>query len=216
MRSEKAIVVGLTGNYGSGKSHILNLFKEMGAFTINSDEIIRELLKEEDIKKEIRELLGDEVFTENGEVDRKAIADLIFKDAYLRIKLEDIIHPRVFKEIERLISTLEGKRVVIIEVPVLFERGYQNRFDKIITVYGDETTIINRLKDKGIREEEIRKRWNSQFPYRKKLSSSDFIIDNSEGRDLFNQVKTIYHQLSKELKGDNRGDQKTGGDNKTF
>jgi dephospho-CoA kinase len=79
---------------------------------------------------------------------------------------------------------------------VIFERGYQNRFDKIITVYASEEIAINRLKEKGISEEDARKRLKSQFPIEMKISKSDFVIDNS--RDLENtrrQVEEIYSRL---------------------
>ncbi len=206
------LLAGLTGNYGSGKSFILEKFRKMGALAINSDEIVRTLLKKNEIKKEVSKLLGEKVLTEDGELDRKAIADIIFRDAYLRLKLEDIIHPEVFKEIKRLISEVKEDKVIIVEIPVLFERGYQNRFHKIITVYADEATILRRLQREGLSKEEISKRWEAQFPYEKKIRSSDFVIDNSEGRDIDRQIVHIYSQLQKEIqKGDRYGDQETGG-----
>lgn len=206
------LLVALTGNYGSGKSFVLEKFKKMGALTINSDEIVRDLLKKNDIKKEVRELLGEKVLTGDGELDRKAIRDIIFKDAYLRLKLEDIIHPEVFKEIERFIAEVKEDEVIIVEIPVLFERGYQNRFHRIITVYADDLTILKRLETKGLSKEEIFKRWEAQFPYEKKIRASDFVIDNSEGRDIDKQIVHIYSQLQKEIqKGARYGDQKTGG-----
>ncbi len=204
---KRILLVGLTGNFGSGKSHILDLFKDLGAFTINSDEVVRELLKREEIKKDVKDLLGEDIVMPDGELDRKAIADIIFKDAYLRIKLENIIHPRVFREIERLVAEINEEKVVIVEVPVLFERGYQNRFQRIITVYADEKTILKRLYSKGLTDDKIMKRWNAQFSYDKKIRASDFIIDNSEGKDILTQVRSIYSQLEKELKrGDRNGD----------
>lgn len=205
------LLVALTGNYGSGKSFVLEKFKKMGALTINSDEIVRALLKKDEIKKEVRELLGEKVLTEDGELDKKAIRDIIFKDAYLRIKLEDIIHPEVFKEINRLIAEVKEEKVIIVELPVLFERGYQNRFHRIITVYAEEATILKRLETKGVSREEISKRWKAQFPYEKKIRASDFVIDNSEGRDIGKQILHIYSQLQKEIqKGARYGDQKAG------
>jgi len=203
----RLLLVGLTGNFGSGKSHVLNLFKDLGAITINSDEVVRELLKKEEIKKEIKDLLNcylghpcEDIIMPDGELNRKAIADIIFNDAYLRLKLEDIIHPEVFREIERRTAEINEENIVIVEVPVLFERGYQNRFDRIITVYSDEETALKRLTLKGLTREEIIKRWNSQFPYDKKIRASDFIIDNSEGKDLMSQIKSIYSQLERELR----------------
>lgn len=192
------LMVGLTGNYGSGKSYVLEQFKELGAIIINSDELVREILKREEIRREVSGLLGERVLNPDGDLNRKVIGDIVFKDAFLRLKLEDIIHPEVFKEIERIIKGIK-EGIVIVEVPVLFERGYQNRFDRIITVYADDLTILKRLEAKGISRNEILMRWNNQFPYDKKIRCSDFVIDNSEGRDIKGQIESIYLQLKKEL-----------------
>lgn len=199
MNRARSLTVALTGNYGSGKSYVLSIFKEMGAYTIDCDELVRKILRIDPVKAELKDLLGEEVLTPDGELDRKAIGEIIFKDPFLRLKVEDIIHPFVFKEIENIISSLEQDKVVIVEIPVLFERGYQNRFERIITVYADETTITNRMAVKGLPREELLKRWNSQFPYQMKIKSSDFVIDNSEGKDLKGQVYNIFTQLQKEL-----------------
>jgi len=205
--NKRILLVGLTGNFGSGKTHVLNLFKDLGAITINSDEVVRELLRKEEIKKEIKDLLGEDIVMPNGELNRKAIADIVFNDAYLRLKLENIIHPEVFREIERRTAEINEESIVIVEVPVLFERGYQSKFQRIITVYSDEETALKRLTLKGLTREEIIKRWNSQFPYDKKIRASDFIIDNSEGKDIVSQVRRIYSQLKNEInKGDRNGD----------
>jgi len=205
--NKRILLVGLTGNFGSGKSYVLNLFKDLGAITINSDEVVRELLRKEEIKKEIKDLLGEGIVMPDGELNRKAIADIVFNDAYLRLKLENIIHPEVFREIERRTAEINEESIVIVEVPVLFERGYQSKFQRIITVYSDDETAIKRLTLKGLTREEIIKRWNSQFPYDKKIRASDFIIDNSEGKDIVSQVRRIYSQLKNEInKGDRNGD----------
>ncbi|MCX7793739.1 MAG: dephospho-CoA kinase [Thermodesulfovibrionales bacterium] len=206
---KKILMVGLTGNYGAGKSYILEFFKQKGALTINSDELVRELLKKGEIKKEVRDLLGEGVCTPDGELDRKKIADIIFNDAFLRLKLENIIHPEVFREIERILSNIK-EGIIIVEMPVLFERGYQYKFDRVITVYADDMTIFKRLEAKGISRDEILKRWNNQFGYDKKIRCSDFVIDNSEGRDIKGQIESVYSQLKEELQeGVNDGDQKT-------
>src|SRR5512137_1840859 len=129
-------VAGLTGNYGMGKSTVARLFRELGASTIDTDELVRSLLTEEEVLSEVRETFGPGVI-KDGIVDRKALADAVFADAHLRIGLENILHTRVFGKVEDVLSRLssQGCQVAIIEAPVLFERGYQNRFDAVITVH---------------------------------------------------------------------------------
>ncbi|MDI6802064.1 MAG: dephospho-CoA kinase [Thermodesulfovibrionales bacterium] len=191
-------VVGLTGNYGMGKSMVSRMFKEQGAVVINTDDIVKELLTEPSVIYEIKESFGDDI-VEAGKIKKELLARLVFQHPYLRISLEDILHPRVFKRIDEelaRISTISENIIVIIEAPVLFERGYQNRFDKIITVYSSEDIAIDRLKEKGISEEDTRMRLKSQFPVAMKLGSSDFIIDNNGSIDnTMEQVKKIYKEL---------------------
>ncbi len=199
------IIVGLTGNYGMGKSTVAKIFKELGAVIIDTDEIVRDLLNDLTIIGEIKEAFGEDVTqrTERGVevLNKKILADLIFENPYLRISLENILHPRVFKKIEEEIAEITNpSTVVIIEAPVIFERGYQNRFDKIITVYTSDDIAIERLMKKGISEEDARKRLKSQFPVEMKLQKSDFTIDNN--KDLENtkrQVQEIYNSLIKSV-----------------
>jgi dephospho-CoA kinase len=182
-----------------GKSTVSEMFRELGAVCIDTDKIVRDLLHEPSVVDEIKKTFGDDIM-EGNTVNRKMLADIVFQNPHLRIALEDILHPLVFKRIiEERISQIAGKGdpcIVIIEAPVIFERSYQNRFDKIITVFTSEDTALNRLKEKGISSEEAVKRLKSQFPVETKVKKSDFAIDNS--RDLKHtrkQVEDIYQQL---------------------
>lgn len=190
------IIVGLTGNYGMGKSTVASMFKELGAIVIDTDDIVRELLKDITVIYEIKKAFGDDI-VEGGEVNKRMLAEIVFEHPHLRISLENILHPRVFKKIDEEIAKITyTSAIVIIEAPVIFERGYQNRFDKIITVYAPGDIAIQRLKEKGIPEDEARKRLKSQFPIEMKVKKSDFAIDNS--KDIENtrmQVEEIYSKL---------------------
>jgi len=197
------IIVGLTGNYGMGKSTVAKMFKELGAFIIDADEIVRELLKDSAVIYEIKKTFGEDIIQKaedrelKTEINKKMLAEIVFENPYLRISLENIMHPSVFKKIEEEIAKITNlSAVVIIEAPVIFERGYQNRFDKVITVYTSEEIAIERLKEKGISEDEAKKRLKSQFPIGTKIKKSDFAIDNSrELEDTRKQVVEIYSRL---------------------
>jgi dephospho-CoA kinase len=199
-------VIGLTGNYGMGKSTVAKMFEELGAIVIDTDAIVRELLTEEPVVEMIRETFGNDVIIEyegkRKEVDKKKLADIIFNDPYLRISLENIIHPIVFERVDDKLSQIKNKKgtfieqIVIVEAPLIFERGYQNRFDKIITVFTDEDTAIKRLSQIGVLESEVKKRLNNQFPIKMKIERSDFVIDNSKGLDFTkSQVVEIYRKI---------------------
>ncbi|MBF0506022.1 MAG: dephospho-CoA kinase [Nitrospirae bacterium] len=202
------IVVGLTGNYGMGKSTVSGMFRELGAVTMDTDAIVGELLKEPEVIGEIKNAMGENVISDNA-VNRQLLADIIFESPSLRISLEDILHPRVFKKIdEKLseVSQLDSEAVVIIEVPLLFERSYQNRFDRIITVFTSEETALQHLLKKGITEVNALIRLKSQFPIEMKISRADYRIDNSGRLDSTReQVANIYGELAALARGGVRG-----------
>ena len=190
-------IVGLTGNYGSGKSTVAGMFGDLGARTLDADEIVRRLLVEPDVIKEIVEAFGEEAVS-GGVVDKKWLAEWVFRDPHARITLEDILHSRVFRRISEEISQLspDGACIVIVEASVIFERGHQGKFDRIITVFSSVETALERLKAKGVSEEDSAKRLATQLPVEIKMRGSDFIIDND--KDIENtreQVRTIYQTL---------------------
>lgn len=191
--------VGLTGNFGMGKSTVAQIFQKLGAYVIDTDKIVAELFNEKDVCEEIKKLFGEEVI-KNGKVDKKAIADIVFENPLMRIYLENILHPRVFKKVDEIISKIPSSgepKIVVIEAPVIFERGYQNRFDIIVTVFTSESTAIERLEKKGIKREDAIKRIKSQFPIEMKKSKSDFIIDNSGSiENTEKQVEEIFQKLT--------------------
>lgn len=185
------VIVGLTGNYGMGKSTVGSMFRELGAIVIDTDDIVRELLKDVSVIDEIKNAFGDEIMLD-GSVNKKMLADSVFERSDSRISLENILHPKVFKKIEEEIKKIKGDStpsVVVIEAPVIFERGYQNRFDRIITVFTSDDVAIRRLGEKGISEDDARKRFKSQFPVEMKISKADYTIDN--GKDIENTKRQV-------------------------
>ncbi|NCO67045.1 MAG: dephospho-CoA kinase [Nitrospirae bacterium CG_4_10_14_0_8_um_filter_41_23] len=201
------LLVGLTGNYGMGKSTVLHMFKKFKVITIDADGIVELLLIEKDVLKKIRGLLGENVFYKNGCLNKKKVADLVFKDDVLRHALEDILHPLVFKRIKIYLDKINNKdKVIIIAVPLLYERGYEDRFDRTITVYSKEETALNRLEKDGITRKEALLRLKAQLPINEKIKRSDFVIDNNGTiEETMEQVKIICKKLLKEAEnGDNQ------------
>jgi dephospho-CoA kinase len=198
------LLVCLTGNYGMGKSSVLNLFKEIGALTISSDEIVSSLLEDKDVIEKIKSLFREDVINNNGTLDKSKVADLVFKDSTYRHALEDILHPLVFKKIKEYINRIKDKGViVVVEMPLVFERGYEGRFDRIITVYTEEEVALRRLEGKGIDRHKSLMRLRAQMPVSEKIRRSDFVIDNNGTiEQTMNQVKEIFLQL-KGLEGSN-------------
>jgi len=194
------LLVGLTGNYGMGKSTVLPMFKKLGVITIDADNIVESLLTEKDVLKKVKGLLGEKVFYKNGSLNKKKVADLVFKDDVSRHTLEDILHPLVFERINFLLDEINRKdKVIIIAVPLLYERGYEDRFDRTITVHTKEKIALNRLKKDGITKEKALLRLKAQLPIDEKIKRSDFVIDNNGTiEETMAQVKIICKKLLKE------------------
>ncbi|QWR76111.1 dephospho-CoA kinase [Candidatus Magnetomonas plexicatena] len=188
------MLAGLTGNLGSGKSTVLSMFKAHGALTVSSDEIVHRLLSETDIKRRIGELLGD-VFDSTGNIDKPKTAAIVFNNPELRRALEALLHPLVMAEIKRAASA-NTDRVVVAEIPLLFEGNFTNDVDKIITVISDRDVVEERLKLKGFRTADIKSRLSAQLPQEKKAAMSDFVINNSGNHEeTKSQVADVYKKL---------------------
>lgn len=189
------LVAALTGNYGMGKTFVLEAFRELGAFTLNADAVVSGLLEDEAVLERLREVLGDRAFEEGGRLDRKRVSEMIFGDEALRRSVEDVLHPLVFERIEEAMRGVKAD-VAVIEVPVVFERGYEGRFAKTIAVYTDEATALGRLEEAGIGREEALLRLRSQMPIEEKVKRADFAIDNGGTREQTKkQVRDIYGKL---------------------
>ncbi len=205
MYNNLMFIAGLTGNYGMGKSAVLSMFRELGAVTIDADWVVQQLLKENAILKKIKALFGAGVFDKKGNLDKCKIAQRIFRNKSLRLKLEDLLHPLVFERIDDFFrKTKDGSKVFIVEAPLIFERGYEVRFDRMITVFTKETTAINRLSMLGISPKEVVERLKCQLPIKEKIKKSDFVIDNSMNpENTKKQVRAVYKKLLKEAKAKN-------------
>jgi len=200
------LLIGLTGNYGMGKSSVLPMFQRLGALTLDTDKMVKSLLREKPVLKKIKGLFGNDIFNKNGSLNKKKVSHVIFQNDRLRRSLEDILHPLVFEKIHLFLSKSKCQdKIIIIEVPLLFEGGYENSFDKIITIFSQEEKALNRLKKKGIKPLEAVQRLKYQLPIEEKIRRADFIIDNNMTIDQTRrQVKIIHKKLvEKEKDGDN-------------
>ena len=199
------LLAALTGNYGMGKSTVLHLFKNLGAVTVQTDEIVQSLLRDHEVRKRISGLLGETILDNTGRLNKKKVADLVFTNTLLRQSLEDILHPLVFERINLLLNKINCRdQVIIVEIPLLFERGYEDRFDRTITVFAEEENTLNRLEAAGIDRDTATLRMRSQLAVEEKMHRSDYVIDNNnELEQTTDQVEMIYKKLLREAEDGN-------------
>jgi len=204
------IIVGLTGSVGTGKSTVTNFFRELGAYIIDWDELAREVTRPHlRAWKEIVEYFGKDFLNEDLTINRQKLAEIVFSDREKVSKLNQIVHPEVFKEDERItneIKSLDPDALIIKDIPLLFELTRPIFVDKTIVVSASEQTQLRRLEEKGMSREDARSRIKSQLPLEEKIKSADFIINNDGPlEETKKQVEEIYSLLRK---GEQHGKQR--------
>ena len=171
-------IIGLTGGIGSGKTTVANYFKSYGIPVYIADDEARKIMQSVDIMKAIKDLFGADVF-ENETLNREKLAKIVFNNPESLEKLNGIVHPAVKKHFEQwLLQNLEAP-YVIYEAAILFESGRYKDCDIIITVTAPIESRIQRvIKRDNTTRELVLKRINAQWTDEKRISKSDFVIEN--------------------------------------
>jgi len=189
-------VIGLTGGIGCGKSLAAQYFAELGALVIDADQLARAAIERgSDGFDEVVALFGDSIL-KDGNIDRRALGDLIFKDPTAKTKLENIIHPFVRREFEEAVASLKGDQVLVYEIPLLVETNAHEKFDLVITVESEMENRIARLRGRGMHISEIEGRVAAQATREQRIEVADFLIENDGSEDeLLRQVENIWDSL---------------------
>lgn len=187
--------IGITGNIASGKSTVENIIKEFGYDVFDADEMTHRILNE--AKSDIVKIFSEEDVITNGQIDRKIVASIVFSDNNKLKMLESIIHPKVKQEILNILNSGQNKKAVFISVPLMFEAGFEDIFDKIIFVSAPENLRLKRLMLRNnLTEEDALKRIKSQLPESNKISKSSYIIKNdSDIEQIIPQIKVILSDI---------------------
>jgi dephospho-CoA kinase len=194
------LLVGLTGGIGSGKSTVARLLEKRGAVVFDADLLAREAVEPGTPgHAAVIERFGADVLAPGGELDREALASIVFADPSARRDLEEIVHP----EVRRLFA--EGSeayrdtdRVVVFSAPLLVETGMHTAFEILVVVSATVATQVERLmRQRGMSESSIRARIEAQAPLEDKAAVADFLVDNEGTLDeLESQVDRLWNDLS--------------------
>jgi dephospho-CoA kinase len=193
------LLVGLTGGIGSGKSTVARLLEERGAVVFDADALAREAVEPGTPGHDaVVRRFGANVLAPGGELDREALASIVFADPAARRDLEAIVHP----EVRRLLAEgceayQDSDRVVVFSAPLLVETGMHTAFQVLVVVSAPVETQVERLlRDRAMSEEQVRARIAAQAPLEEKAAVADVIVDNDGSiEELREQVDGLWAVL---------------------
>lgn len=184
-------VLGLTGPIASGKSLALSLFIKEGALGISADQVSASLLTEPRVNNKICRKFGPEKILTNGSLDKKKLAAVVFGSQAKRKWLEALLHPEILKRVRSLITT-SRKKIVVVEAPLLFEAGIEDRFTYTVCLSAPAKTLEARALGRGWSRGQYRERVRAQLPAEEKYSRADIVLDNSGApRALAEKIRFI-------------------------
>jgi len=200
------LLVGLTGNIGSGKSTVAQMLSERGATIIDADVLARRAVElGTPAFGKIVARWGSSILAPDGHLDRAALRRVVFGDHAQLEELNQIVHPEVERLRARLIDQAKrrGDRVVVCDIPLLFERHMTDRFDRIVLVDAHRAIRLERLvKERGLRETEAMEMIAAQMPAELKRARADFIVENDGTfAQLERRVNDVWTTLSRDAAG---------------
>ena len=191
------MILGLTGGIASGKSTVSKKLKELGSYIIDADKISREVSDSKEILKKLEGNFGLQII-DSGHLDRKKLRELVFEKKEKRELLNSIMHPIIEKKIVKEIEENKKEKLIILDVPLLYETKLEYLCDKVLVVSVDEKIQIERLKVRDKIEKKMAKKIiSTQMPLTEKLKKADIHIENNGNLDeLLEKTKMIYTQLT--------------------
>lgn len=193
-------LIGLTGNIASGKSTVAQLFAERGATIIDADELARDAVAVGSVgHRKIIERWGDDILKADGGLDRVALRQIVFQEPIELEALNSIVHPEVSRLRDDLINEARdrGDETVICDIPLLFERGMVDDFDKIVLVDAPRPLRLERLtRERALGQTEAMNMIASQMPAELKRARADYIIENESNLEaLEKRVDEVWRAL---------------------
>jgi len=189
-------VIGIVGGMGAGKSTVAGLFADLGCAVIRADEINHDLMREKEVIEQMVSCWGSEVLDESGQINRNYLSDKVFTSKAELDRLTALLHPRIERRQNQLIQKYRSDPAVvaiILDVPLLYEVGWQKYCDVVVFVACDKEKRYARLAERsGWDREKIKKIENFQISLDKKAKMSEYSVENKSSiPDLAKQVKQL-------------------------
>jgi dephospho-CoA kinase len=194
------LIIGLTGGIGTGKSEVSHILRDLGAVVIESDKVAHQSY-EPGTKAHglIVNLFGEDVLDGSGFIDRKSLGKIVFADTARRLELEKIVWPATRELTLALLEkeTVRGTRVVVVEVPKLYESGWDKVADVVWTVEAPQSVVIQRVERRsGMSELDTKARIAAQFTRQERVDRADIVIENDATlEDLRNQISKLWESI---------------------
>jgi len=193
--------VALTGGIGTGKSAASKILKELGAFIFDADEEAKNILKNnETVQSELIAEFGTDIMSGDENIDNNKLARIAFQDQDYQLRLNSIIHPYVFQEIDKSFDDVLEKGtydIFVVDAALIYESGADTHMDYIIVITALLKVRMERaLQRETLTRDEILKRMDLQWPEEEKIALADFVIHNdSTEKELLNSITDIYNKL---------------------
>lgn len=193
--------IALTGSIATGKSYVLDQFRRRGVACLDADELAHGVTAAgTEATAAIAERFGAGILAADGAVDRTKLGPIVFADPSARRDLESIVHPAVYRAIQaglRAFELVGDGAFAVVDVPLLYETGAEDTFDKVIATTCALDTQIARLRKRGLDDEAARQRLAAQWPADKKAARADYVV-NTDGsfEDTNRQVDEIYRAIA--------------------
>jgi dephospho-CoA kinase len=195
------IIVGLTGGIGAGKSTVAAQLAGLGALVIDADALAREVVQPgTEGLAAVVDAFGTQMLAPDGSLDRAALAAQVFTDPAELDRLNAIVHPLVAQRSAALVAAAEQDAVVVHDIPLLVETGRAG-YDLVVVVDAPDDVRLQRLVERGLPEDEARRRMAAQATREERLAVADVVIDNCGDReDLHEQVLELWRELVERLR----------------
>lgn len=193
--------VGLTGGIGSGKSSVSALFSDWGSYIFDADSVAKEILNHnETAQGEIIAEFGTDILDGNNSIDKQKLARVAFQDENHQLRLNTIIHPYVFSEIDSKFDIILAKKehdIFVVDAALIYESGADTHMDYVIVVTSHLRLRTQRVMERGgLTREEFLDRVDLQWPDEDKVHMADFVIhNNGTEKDLLEESKKVFDRL---------------------
>ena len=193
------ISIAITGGIGSGKSYVSNLLEERDIPIYNADNESKRLtVSDEEIRKGLVALVGEQVYFDDGTLNKSLLAAYLFASSEHATKVNAIIHPRVKADFRRWLEEHEDYEIVGLESAILYESGFDDVVDAVVAVYAPESLRLERaMKRDGATEAQIRARMSAQMNEEEKRDKADFVVLNDGSACLQKQLDALIYQIKR-------------------